>query len=263
MRTLFTSNSTLLNRNFVHPPHPPLRIFLLLLLLAVCGRSANGQGLLSYETYAISMKSYLNKAWTVERTEYINIQKGKNWNLVPNVGIVFGLPSVNLNTSAIATYKQRQAETAAKLKSIDLKYELLLNESLNNLRIEMEKAKNENERLTSFQNQLATREMIYQIHKEAYSKKEMKPIDYLREKLLYETFKSEIENKNRDYVVMIKNVEKLAHYDMPQEVIYYAGSDELEGSSNHMLITPDRLSGAPAAQPTPAAEPMKNALGGW
>lgn len=260
MRTLFTRNRTVQNRNFVHPPHPPLKFFLLLLLLAVCGRSAKAQQLLDYDTYAVSLKSYLNKAWTAERTEYINIQKGKNWNLVPNVGFAFGLPSINLNTSAVASYKQRQAETAAKLKSIDLKYDLMLNEQLNNLRIEVEKAANENAKLLSYQAQVETRELMYKIYKEAYSKKEMKPIDYLREKLNYETFRADVDNKGRDYLVVVKNVEKLAHYNMPQEVIYYVGRDEVpEGRDSKLMVLP----GAPAHTPTPAAEPIKNALGSW
>jgi hypothetical protein len=97
------------------------------------------QALPPLDSLEASLKLYYNKAWTADRSEFVDIQRGKSWNLVPSVGLVFGLPSVNLNTGQIADYMERKAVNRAKLKSLELKYEVMLNEELQKLRIEYQK----------------------------------------------------------------------------------------------------------------------------
>lgn len=240
MRTLFGAPRTAQNQNSVHPPHPRHVIVLVTALMMLSVQSAKAQ-LREYGTYAVAMKAYLNRQWTAERAEYTAIQRGKGWNMVPSFGIVFGLPTVSLNTGQIAAYKQYQGETKAKLKSLDLRYELLLNEALNGLRIEVEKAKNEEAKLVILANTATTREILYKIHKEAYEKKESKPIDYYSEKLLYLNSIQAYQLAVKACSIVVLEVEKLAHYNMPTESITYDGDTASEGSSSPMEVAPNAL----------------------
>ncbi len=260
MRTLFTKNSTVRNRNFVHPPNPPLILLIVGLLLLSSGISAKAQ-LMNYDTYAISLKSYYNKLWAAERAEFVDIEQGKKWNMVPSFGVAFGLPSINMNTGQIAAYKARQAEVKAKLKSIDMKYEVQLNEGLNNLKIEISKANNAELKLDDYSSVLAARGQIFKIYQEAFNKKEMKPIDFYKEKLIIETANQEYQRAVRDFQVMILEIEKLARYDMPQELIYYDGNSVAEGASNLMMVHPSKLPPGLVVKPVQPARAVGNRLG--
>lgn len=240
MRTLLRQNRTARNSNFVHPPNPPLQILLALVLMLLTGGSAKAQ-LKTYEQYAVSLKKYLNASWAAERAEFVDIQKGKKWNLIPSVGLQFGLPSINLNTGQIAAYKARQAENAAKLKSLELKYTVQLNAELNNLKIELEKAQNELARLDNFKEIQETRGQIFKVQTEAFNKRELKPIDIYREKLAFVTVQREYAEAVSNFRLIVLNIEKLAHYDMPNENIWYDGSAEFEGSDNWLTVSPDKI----------------------
>lgn len=181
----------------------------------------------------MSLKAYYNALWTADRAEFVDIQKGKNWNLIPSFGLVFGLPSVNLNTGQIATYKQRQGETRAKLKSLELRYTVLLNQALNELQIELAKAAVEARKLELTGAGLRTKRRIYTISEEAYRKHETAPLEFYRERLSYENAEQDRELAENNYWLTVLGIEKLAHYHTPSEVIYYtdvAEEDEGRGS---------------------------------
>lgn len=239
MSTLFSLLRAARKRNFVHPPNPRPTILLAMLLLVLTGKNANGQ-LLNYGTYSLSTKAHFNALWTADRAEYTDLQRGKNWAMIPNVGLAFGLPSVSLNTGQIANYKQRQGETKAKLKSLELRYEVLLNEALNSLSIEIEKAQLEEQKLFILSGVAGIKKKIFDIHQEAFDKRAMKPLDYYREKLAYETTQQEYQIAIRTYQLVVLNVEKLAHYNTPQERIYYA-EGEAEGIENTLDVAPSKL----------------------
>lgn len=187
----------------------------------------------TYATYAVSLKAYYNALWTADRAEFVDVQRGKNWNLVPSVGLVFGLPSVNLNTGQIAAYKQRQGETKAKLRSLELRYTVLLNQALNELQIELAKAAVEARKLELTGAGLSTKKRIYTISEEAYRKHEVSPLEFYRERLSYENAEHDRELAGSNYQLMVLSIEKLAHYHTPREVIYYtdvAEEDEGRGS---------------------------------
>ena len=219
-------NRILQNRNFVHPPNPPLILLVCGLLMVLSCHSAKGQ-LLEYEQYKRHCKAYWNKVWTAERSEFIDIQKGKNWNLVPSVGLVFGLPSVNLNTGQIANYKERQAITKAKLKSIDLKYETIYNEELMKIKIGIAKAKELVEKYKIANRLLIIQKKIYNIHKEAFDKKEMKPLDFYATELTYQREEIAVDDLLREFKLEILEVEKLSHFSYDEkESLAYDGNDD-------------------------------------
>lgn len=247
------------NQYFVHTPGPPFKILLSFLVLLLSGVNAKAQ-LMQYQEYSLTLKRHINELWTAERAEFLDIQKGKNWNLIPHVGLAFGLPSVSLNTGQIASYKQRQAETKAKLKSIDLKYQAMLNSELNNLRIEIEKANNEFFKLNSYAEVLNTRKQIFKIYEEAFNKKEMRPLDFYKEKLVYAAASQEYKVATHNFQITILNIERLAYYGQPTEVVYYDSSAEVEGS-NLLMVEPSKLPPSLFSRPAPEPAPMRNPLG--
>lgn len=260
MRTLLAIFRTARNRNSVHPPNPPIGILLVGLLLVVSVLSANGQ-LMEYPTYALPMKAYLNRQWTAERAEFTDLQRGKNWNMVPSVGLVFGLPSVSLNTGQIASYKQRQGETKAKLKSIDLRYELLLNESLNQLRIEVEKAETERAKLGMLGELMTSREKIFKVYKESFTKREMAPLLFYKEEIAFAQSKQEYQLAAMSFQVVILNIEKLAHYGAPSEHIYYDADARPEGATSLMEVDPSNLPESLFTKTSRFGAPIPNPLG--
>lgn len=246
MRTLFPGLSIVHRRKQIPPLQPPYTAVLSGFLCLVSSLSAIAQPaqppaqLQTYATYAVSLKAYYNALWTADRAEYVDIQKGKNWNLVPSVGLVFGLPSVNLNTGQVANYKQRQGETRAKLKSLELKYTVLLNQALNELQIELAKAAVEARKLELLGAGLSTKRRIFTIAEEAYRKHETAPLDYYRERLSYENAEQDRELAENNYRLTVLSIEKLAHYHTPHEVIYYtdvAEEDEGRDPGGHSLDT--------------------------
>jgi hypothetical protein len=230
-------------------------------LLLLAGKNANGQ-LLPVAPYSLSCKAYLNKQWTAERAEFVNVQRGKNWNLVPSVGLAFGLPSVSFNTGQIASYKQRQSETAAKLKSIDLRYNLMLNEQLNLITIEHNKLEIEQEKMSIIAHENATKAQMWKIYQEAYLKKELKPLDFYAQKLAFEAAQNNYLLAIQQFKIGVLELEKLAHYNMPQEVIYYTDNPEcpLE-EPRDMMIEPSALPASLFIKPSQGQRVKTNALG--
>jgi len=259
MRTLFAQIRAPRFRNFVHPPNPPLKIFLVTLLLLLSGKSTKAQ-LLTYDTYAISMKAYLNQQWTAERSEWTAAVRGQKWSYIPNVGLAFGLPTVGLNTGQIAAYKQQQGVNAAKLRAIDAKYQLLLNDQLNLLKIEVEKAGVEQEKLFTYSATLEARRNIFSIYQEAFQKKELKPLDFLQQKLAYESQVQQYQLAVKAYQIVVLEVERLAHYNMPNELISYT-TEEVEGSSSFLEVLPSKLPPSVLTKPSSIRKPVSNPLG--
>jgi len=220
MRTLFAKIRAAQLKYFVHPPNPPACFFLFVLLLALSGKSAKAQ-LLTYETYASSLRSYVGQSWAAERAEFTQQIRGQRWAYLPNVGLAFGLPSIGLNTGQIASYKQQQGSNAAKVRAIDARYKVLLNDQLNQLRIEVEKAGIEEQKLNSLVIGLGTKRKIFSIYQEAYSKRELKALDYYSQKLSIQSAEQEYALGLQNFRITILEVERLAHYKMPNEEIYF------------------------------------------
>lgn len=224
MRALFTRKRTAHSEKFVHPPNPPLVFFLILLALLLSGKSTKAQ-LLTYEDYAGSLRAYVGQAWAAERAEFSQQVKGQRWAYLPNVGLAFGLPSIGLNTGQIASYKQQQGTNEARVRGIDAKYKLLLNEGLNTLRIELEKALIEKQKLGNLAAALGTKRKIFSIYQEAYSKRELKTLDYYSQKLSMQNSEQEYTLAQQNFLIIILELERLAHYKMPAEEIPKPASD--------------------------------------
>ncbi len=260
MRTLFRSKRAARFLNFVHPPNPPLSMFLATLLLILSFGSANGQ-LLNYDTYSLSMKRYLNQQWTAERAEFTEAVKGQRWSYIPSVGLAFGLPSIGLNTGQIASYKQAQGTNAAKLRAIDAKYHVLLNDQLNQLRIEIEKAENEQAKLLSYSTTMAARGRIFSIYQEQFKKREIKPLDFYQQQLSFESAQQEYVLATRSYFIVVLGVERLAHYNMPEENIFYSDGGP-EGIDKLLDVAPNLLPPSLLTKPSQTiSKSMINPLG--
>ena len=223
------------NNKSADTPRPPVLgiIFTVLCVLscfnAICQDSPNVKlriHLRPVAEYEVALKKYYNQMWTAERTEFVNIQKGRAWDLVPNVGLVFGLPSVNLNTGQIANYYQKKSIAKQKLKSLDMSFQTAYNEETQKLRVEHEKAKMMIENLYLSYRKVTLEQWIYDIHKEAFDKKEMKPEDFYAKKLVW--FRSEDELKAREEAIrlLIFDIEKIARYNLPDDPIWYENLGE-------------------------------------
>jgi outer membrane protein TolC len=114
----------------------------------------------------------------------------------------------------------------AKLKSLELKYEVMLNEELQKLRIEYQKLEREREKADADAQLLTIRREIFAIYQEAYDKKEMKPLEYLQKKLEHESLVQAGALREQDYRIALLELIRLARYGMPDEPIWFEGNHD-------------------------------------
>jgi hypothetical protein len=60
---------------------------------------------------------------------------------------------------------------------------------------------------------------------------------------------------------MVLEIEKLARYDMPQELIYYDGNSVAEGASDVMMVHPSKLPPGLLTKPVQPVQAVGNRLG--
>ncbi len=210
------------NPKIVDTPRPPAKKLIFTVLLALSWLNTIAQDNLEswqrpLSEYDSSLKMYYSKKWIAERTEFVNIQKGRAWDLVPSVGIVFGLPSVNLNTGQVANYFQKKNVAKQKLRSLDLTYELVYNEDLLKLKLLYHRATEKYTMVYLGKDAYETKEKIYKIHKEAFEKGEMKPLDHYKELLSIQTTRYEWQMGINEFHVIMREIELLSRWKLTEQ----------------------------------------------
>ena len=186
----------------------------LLLTLTFCLISAVSfsQELKPLSVYEASLQSYYQSAWKANREEFRDLQRKPFWNYVPDVGFAWGLPIIHWRLSEIFQYRRDKFLLERKLKSLDMKMEIELNQQMQVLGIEYEKVKLEQERIKIAEEKHRIEEAIYAIGVECCEKRECTP-EQCRKKDL-ERFESleRIRVMQIEFKVLVLEIEKLSHF---------------------------------------------------
>ncbi|MCU0325579.1 MAG: hypothetical protein MUF45_10055, partial [Spirosomaceae bacterium] len=204
------------------PPHtPPMKIFRISACIMISWNLTNAQTpqLKPLEDYNKSLKYYHNKLWTAERKEFTDLNIKSFFYYLPNIGLQFGLPSIQFGLKDLLNYKREKKIFDSKLKSLDLTANVNLNEALQALQIEYNKTLVVSDRLKAFQAVTAIKKKIWNITQECCKKNECQPT---------ECYKTELEITERseqeflliaELRIKILEIEKLAKYNLPEEKI--------------------------------------------
>ncbi|GAA4461955.1 hypothetical protein GCM10023189_38060 [Nibrella saemangeumensis] len=204
-------------------PRTPRPFFFLLLGVATLTyNSTNAQkvtdlSLQPIQIYENSLKNYYYQRWQAERKEFqITHQKGI-WQYTPSIGLVFGLPSVNWNPYQLFQAKQDKRVLAAKLASIDDRYQVEYNETIMKLRADHKKIQIEAARYKMLETEFFHQQEIQSIHTEAYMAKDITPLQFKEKHTAQLNAQHAMQNKEIDMMLMIIELEKLARYEMPAQ----------------------------------------------
>jgi hypothetical protein len=227
MRTLLAKLFTLQNGYSVHPPNPPLKRKLLLVLVLLSMQSAilKAQEKPRLDSLEIALKTYLNKQWTAERKQFTVEQKGKALNFIPSLGYGMRGPTISYSTQQLFGYLESKKVRAVSLEAIDRRYELLFNEELNKLRIEYEKTSLQEAKLKILETAINTDRKIFNIYAEAYKKQELKPLEYFQKQKQFEDIQNQLNLFKQEYFITILEIKKLAHYGVQDNSLFFEETD--------------------------------------
>jgi hypothetical protein len=127
---------------------------------------SQSQELQTLKTYENSLVKFYRLQRTAEREEFKDFKEKPIWRYLPDVGLQFGLPSVQFRLSNYFEYKRDQHLVKSKLRGIDAKMQLEMNERVQDLRIAYNKLALNLKKLELAQGRLAYLEKIYAIDKE-------------------------------------------------------------------------------------------------
>ena len=162
--------------------------------------------------YEASLQSYYQSAWKAGREEFKDLNRKSFWDYVPDVGFGWGLPIINWRLSNIFQYRRDRFLMDRRLKSLDMKMELEMNQQLQALGIEYEKLQLEQERIKVAQEKYTIEAAIYAIGVECCEKRECTP-EQCRKKDLERFEASErIRVMRINYDIMVLELEKMAHF---------------------------------------------------
>lgn len=219
-----------LNRKSVTPRTPHLfnyflHILVMCTLLLCLNRFSYAQDLESLDSLRSSLKEYYNRSWTADREQFIFSSRGEIWAKLPNVGIQFGLPSVQFGTKDIYNIKQSKREKKAALKSLDLKYRTVFNEAIQNLEIDYKKIQLKLEKLEFQKQSVELEEKIFSIYSEAFGKRELTPLEFLQKKKAYSDVLANYEIEKREIELQILELYKFARWRMKNEELAYLDTE--------------------------------------
>jgi hypothetical protein len=174
--------------------------------------SGFSQELKPLSVYEASLKQYVQSMWKANREEFRDMNRKPFWNYVPDVGFAWGLPIVHWRLSNIFQYRRDKFLLERKLKSLDMKSEIDLNQQMQVLGIEYDKLKLELERIKIAEEKFRIEEAIYAIGVECCQKRECTP-EQCRVKDLERFESSErIRILKIDFQILVLETEKLAHF---------------------------------------------------
>lgn len=168
----------------------------------------------SVDSLESSLQNFYGKLFQAEFTEWEDDGKGRIWLYLPDVGIQFGLPSVNLSTRQIKQAVTKEKARKKKIESIRQKLEIQLNKEVIRLRQKHKLYTFKLELLQVAQEKQEIRNQIFEIYEEAYSKKEMDPLEYLKHNLEKYADKEKFLIMKNEILEIKGEIEYLAKYNL-------------------------------------------------
>lgn len=174
-----------------------------------------GQGMESLETYESSLIAYYKKQWIADREEFKDLKRKPIFNYLPDVGFLWGFPNINFRLSNIWNYKRDKYLLERRLASIDLKSELKMNASVQELRIRYAKLEVRQRVLEQAKANDLLAMKVYEIGKECCSKRECTPKECLELDLLRQNEGQVLLNMGSELEMEILELEQFAKYSLP------------------------------------------------
>ena len=207
------------------PRTPRLKVFLLVLLATSFFKISKAQDLsiVPFDSLEKSLKLYIHEISIPEAKEIFYQQKGQWLNYMPSIGVSpvirqnggFSLaPSVSININRFFEVGEKRKLKALKAEAHEVKYRLKFNSELQRLKLEYEKYKIEKGRIEDRESEVKIENQILEIHKEAYAKKDMSPLEFLQKKRAFIKVKNGVKEMRRKLYLIKLSIYQLAHYKM-------------------------------------------------
>lgn len=171
----------------------------------------------SLSTYEFSYQKFLQQKWKAERVEFVVTNRKKWWYYLPSVGFAFGGPTVSANTGVLAQIDRDRNVMAAKLLSLDKRYQVEFVETLVRIRVDYQKLLIRYEQLERERKTLAKLRGIQAIHDEAFGCQKMSPEEHLRNSYQYETTINAFQNREAELRVALLEFQTLCRYNLPDK----------------------------------------------
>jgi hypothetical protein len=175
----------------------------------------HGQRLKSLKMYEKSLIDFYRLQRTAEREEFKDFKEKPIWRYLPDVGLQFGLPSVQFRLSNYFEYKRDQHLIKSKLRGIDSKMQLEMNEKIQDLRIAFSKLELDLQKLKLAQGKIVFLEKLRAIDEECCRSFECSPEQCHESELSFYQAVEIIKLREVDYKIGILEIEQLAKYNLP------------------------------------------------
>jgi len=173
------------------------------------------QELKSLKTYENSLVQFYRLQRTAEREEFKDFKEKPIWRYLPDVGLQFGLPSVQFRLSNYFEYKRDQHLIKSKLRGIDAKVQLKMNEKIQDLRIAFRKLELSLDKLKLGRGKLIYLKRLHAIDQECCRTENCTPGQCHRFDLNYYQATEAIKLKEMDYKIDVLELERMAKYELP------------------------------------------------
>jgi hypothetical protein len=179
------------------------------------GGVLHGQELKSLKMYEKSLIGFYRLQRTAEREEFKDFKEKPIWRYLPDVGLQFGLPSVQFRLSNYFEYKRDQHLIKSKLRGIDSKMQLEMNEKIQDLRIAFSKLELDLQKLKLAQGKIVFLEKLRAIDEEYCRSFECSPEQCHEPELSFYQAIEIIKLREVDYKIGILEIERSAKYNLP------------------------------------------------
>jgi hypothetical protein len=204
-------------------PHTPHRVRVLAVLMVALttfcpisySQSRSMVSLDSLSRYEQSYRQYVSQKWQAERQEFIITTRKKWWYYLPNIGYAFGGPSIHTNTGVLAQIDNDRAVLAARLVSLDSRYQVEFVEMLARIRVEYQKLKVRSQQLERERGAMKRLYAIHAIYTEAFNKQTMSPEESLKHAYELDKAINELQNRDAELALSVLDFMTLCRYGMP------------------------------------------------
>lgn len=187
-----------------------------ILLAQKTNTSANTINLDSVSIYEASYRLFMVQQWKANRSEFTVTTRKKWWYYLPSVGYSLRSPLVQMNTGVLTQIDRDKLTMAARLESIDARYQVEFTETLARIRIEYRKLLVRSEQIERERATLAKLRGIMAIHTDAFNAQTMPPEEHLRHAYNHENAINQFRAKESDLVLAALDFFALCRYQMPE-----------------------------------------------
>lgn len=179
------------------------------------GANCLSQELKPLLTYENSLHEFYMAQRHAQREEFKEFKEKPIWKYLPDVGLQFGLPSIQFRVSNYFQFKRDQHLLNAKVKSIDAKLQLEMNEQIQALRIAYQKLQLDAEKMKLAKGRQVFLERLHAIDVECCKRNECTPEECHKSELAFYQAIETIRLKELDYSISILELERMARYNLP------------------------------------------------